>query len=124
MAKSSTMESAYKVLAALLQSENGMSERELRRKFLFLDIDAIIPKLEAPGYISHRITGYKVRGRKGTEINHDYNDRWYPTDLGITALEQYKDGLPPAGSKIPIIVLAAVSAACVFILYLISRPTV
>ncbi|HBU12403.1 MAG TPA: hypothetical protein DEB31_06665 [Clostridiales bacterium] len=114
------MESAYKVLKALAKARNGMAQGALKRRFPLLDIDAIILKLEMPGYISHKITGYKTRT---TKISHDYNTLWYPTDLGIAALEQYLEDRPPTGSKRLPILLAIVCGACVIVFYMIfSSP--
>ncbi len=108
------------MLKTLAKARNGMSESAIKRRFPFLDIDAIILKLDTPGYISHKITGYKTRT---TKISHDYNDLWYPTDLGIAALEQYLEDRPPTGSKRLPILLAIVCGACVIVFYMIfSSP--
>ncbi len=122
MAKSS-MRSIYKILQTLDSAENGMNYRQLKLRFPFVDIDSAVASLETLGYISHRITGYKVRVKRETKISHDYNSQWYPTDLGMTALEQYQAEHPPSSKKL-ILILIAVCAACAIIFYLVSRPAV
>lgn len=120
-----SMRSNYKIIRALRKAENGLSDNQLRLKFPALDTRAAVASLEALGYISHRIAGYKVKAQRETKISHDYNERWYPTDLGLSALEQFQGGQPRKASNWKLVLLLiAVCAACAAIFYLVSRPVV
>lgn len=108
----------YKILKILRKKEDGVSVKQLKLRLPFLKVNDLLEKLTHLGYITNRITGYKVKVRSSTEIKHNSDHLWYLTPLGEQALDQFLENNPPKDYKLWI-VLGAVIAACVIIFWLI-----
>jgi len=119
----SSMASAYKILKVLKKADGGLSYSKLKMKLPFLDVSALLEKLEALGYVTHRITAHKVKEKRRTRISHEEDNLWYISHLGETALEQHLESNPPVDMRL-VIALVAVAAVCGIILFLIfKQPT-
>jgi hypothetical protein len=119
MEKTASMASAYKILRELSRYEDGLDYRKLKLKFPFLNVGRLLEWLETLGYVSHKITAYRVVENRDIRIRHDEDDLWYPTDLGLTALDQFEASRSPSSSVKLAIVLAAVVVGCIVIFFLI-----
>lgn len=108
----------YKILKILRKKKNGVSRKQLKLRLPFLKVDELLEKLTHLGYITNRITGYKVKVRRTTEIKHNSDHLWYLTPLGDQALDQFLENNPPKDYRLWI-VLAGVAAGCVIIFWLI-----
>lgn len=112
----------YKILKILNKKNNGVSRRLLKLRLPFLKVDELLNKLTSLGYITNRITGYKVKVRSGIKIKHNSDNLWYLTPLGEQALDQYLEQF--VKNKTPSdlrlwLVLAGVCIGCVIIFWLI-----
>ncbi len=114
------MASAYKILGELSRYEDGLDYRKLKLKFPFLNVGRLLEWLETLGYVSHKITAYRVVENRDIRIQHDEDDLWYPTELGLTALDQFEESRSSSSRVKLAIVLAAVVVGCVVIFFLIG----
>lgn len=108
----------YKILKILRKKPDGVSVKQLKLRLPFLKVNELLDKLTALGYITNRITGYKVKVRSSTEIKHNNDHLWYLTHLGDRALDQFLENNPPKDLRLWF-VLFGVIAVCVIIFYLI-----
>jgi hypothetical protein len=55
-----SMASAYKILEELTRYEGGLGYNKLKLKFPFLNVSKLLKMLDSLGYVSHKITAYRV----------------------------------------------------------------
>lgn len=119
MPKATSMTTAYKLLRKL-DEDRAMTLRELQMRFPFRNVKKTLAFLESLGYVSKRITAEVVESGSMPKIRHTTGDFWYPTELGLTALDQFLETYQKR-SKWALIALIAAAAICVLILYFIIR---
>lgn len=110
------MKAFYKVLRAIDMAEQGLTYKKLKVRYPFLDIASLLERLSSLGYISNKITGYKVLRKKQKTIEHNYDKNWYSTDLGKAALDQYLEQKGTSPFLRNLLIVTAAAACIIYIL--------
>jgi len=119
MAKYTRIGALYQVLGAISKAEEeGLTGPQLKLKFPLKNISEATSRLAALGYITNKISGYRVRARgDSSRIKHNYDKTWYITELGEAALQQYlekRGGL----TRATIIVIAVAVGLFVYFIFI------